>query len=286
MKEEVSIRVGCAGWAYDDWRGIVYPDGMAEHPLQWMSRSFDTVEINSSFYRPPSSRNTAKWCQLVDSNPSFRFTLKLWRGFTHDRGQWPSQTETRAFVEAVQPLFDAGRLGAVLAQFPWSFRRNPENRRRLARILDVFPTWPWAIELRHASWNRPEVQQQFSQRGLAFCAIDQPVFRDSIEPADTVTGRRAYIRLHGRNKQNWFRQDAGRNDRYDYLYSEDEIRSWLVRIERMRNNADEIFIITNNHYRGQAVVNAFEFQHGLGRRDYKLPAHLIEHYPRLKHLQE
>lgn len=94
----------------------------------------------------------------------------------------------------------------------------------------------------------------------------------------------AYVRLHGRNRDNWFREDAGRNARYDYLYSEDELKPWLQKLASIRKRAQEIYAITNNHYRGQAVVNAFELQAGLGMPVPPLPKHLVDEYPRLKGL--
>lgn len=285
--KNATVRVGPAGWSYDDWKGIVYPSEMPRqlHPLEFLSRYFDTVEVNSSFYRPLQAHYASNWVTLLDGNPRFKLTAKLYKAFTHDRDTWPAQHDIDAVRAGFDPLVDAGRLGAVLVQFPWSFKRTVDNRNWLARVVGTFSEYPLALEVRHASWNRPEVFEELAERHIAFCNIDQPLFSDSLEPTDKVTARVGYVRLHGRNANDWFREDAGRDERYDYLYSKEELGQWLLKIERIREMASEVYAITNNHYRGQAVVNAFELQDGLGiRKQTPLPDSLIEAYPRLKEL--
>ncbi|MBX7256041.1 MAG: DUF72 domain-containing protein [Candidatus Hydrogenedentes bacterium] len=282
----MSVRVGPAGWSYDDWKGVVYPPRMprALHPLEYLSEYFDTVEVNSSFYHPPVSRNCMAWLKKVQGNPRFMFTAKLWQRFTHERGAWPGEAEVRQFCDGIAPLHEAGKLGALLVQFPWSFKRTPENRQWLARVLDTFTVYPLTLEIRHASWNRPEVFDGLAQRRVAFCNIDQPLFSDSLAPTAKVTARVGYVRLHGRNAADWFREDASRDDRYDYLYSHDELGQWLKKIERIREMANDLYVITNNHYAGQAIVNSFELLAGLGKKFTALPPTLVERYPRLNDL--
>jgi uncharacterized protein YecE (DUF72 family) len=277
------VRVGPAGWAYEDWKGIVYPPGMPRslHPLKYLSTFFDAIEVNSTFYRAPDRRQCANWVRQAADNARFMFTLKLWERFTHQRDSWPDEAEARAVHDGMAPLVEAGKLGALLVQFPWSFKRTPENRNWLARVLDAFAGYPLALEIRHASWNRPEVYEGLAERRVAFCNIDQPLFRDSLAPSAQVTARVGYVRLHGRNYDDWFREDAGRDERYNYLYPPEELKPWLDKVERIRLQADEVYVITNNHYRGQAVVNAFEIQAGLGKTDFVLPPHLVAAYPRL-----
>jgi len=280
------VRVGPAGWSYDDWKGIVYPPNMPKslHPLEFLSEFFDVIEVNSSFYRPLQPRYCTSWLAKVAQKPDFRFTVKLWRRFTHERETWPDAGDVQTFQNGLEPLARAGRLGALLVQFPWSFKRAPENRKWLARVLDTFAEYPLALEIRHASWNRAEVYAGLGERHVAFCNIDQPLFADSVAPSARVTAKMGYVRLHGRNVDDWFRESAGRDDRYDYLYSEDELKPWLDKIEAIRLQTDEVYVITNNHYRGQAVVNAFELQAGLGKTDFVLPPHLVGAYPRLERL--
>ena len=286
FEEEHIVRIGPAGWSYDDWKGIVYPAPMPRgtHALELLCEYFDTVEINSSFYRPPNPKYCETWLRKVESNPRFKFTAKLWQRFTHERERWPSQEEAAEFVRGIAPLDEAGKLGAVLIQFPWSFKRSAGNRQWLARVIDTFQAYPLALELRHASWDLPEVYEGLRERGVAFCNIDQPLFENSIGPSERVTAPLAYVRLHGRNHNDWFREDAGRDDRYNYLYSPEELKPWIAKIETIREQAKEIYAITNNHYRGQAVVNAFDLQEGLGKRDFALPQSLVDTYPQLSRL--
>ncbi|HOZ45546.1 MAG TPA: DUF72 domain-containing protein [Candidatus Hydrogenedentes bacterium] len=286
MIERGMVRIGPAGWSYEDWKGIVYPPDMPRgfHALTYLAGFFDTVEVDSTFYRPPNWRHCASWLQKTAENPRFMFTMKLWQRFTHERGDWPSAVETRQVVDGMAPLVEAGKLGALLVQFPWSFKRTPENRTWLARIVETFADYSLAVEIRHASWDRPEMLDGLGQRKVAFCNIDQPVFNDSIGPSDHVTAPMAYVRFHGRNYDNWFRDDAKPYERYDYLYTRDELKPWIEKVEKIRKLAVEIYVITNNHYRGQAVVNAFELAAGLGKTEFVLPSHLVAAYPRLKDL--
>jgi uncharacterized protein YecE (DUF72 family) len=281
--ENNSILVGTAGWSYEDWKGIVYPKGMArgDHPLTFLCQYFDMVEVNATFYHPPNPKHCTLWLGKVQENTNFLFTAKLWERFTHKRDSWPTAREITLFQDGIAPLLEAGKLGALLVQFPWSFKRTRENRLWLARILECFEAYPLALELRHNSWDRPEMYQGLAERHVSFCNIDQPMFRNSLAPTDKVTAPVGYVRLHGQNHQNWFREDATRNDRYDYLYSEEELRPWLEKIRKMREQARTLFVVTNNHYSGQAVVNAIEIQAALGRSFVSLPAQLLDAYPRL-----
>lgn len=280
------LYIGTAGWSYADWNGIVYPEKSPPgfHPLNVLTQWFNTVEINSSFYHPPEARQAERWARLVVGHPDFQFAAKLWERFTHHRDTWPTDAEIRQYKNGIAPLREAGRLGAVLAQFPWSFRRTPENRMWLGRIAECFADYPLSVEVRHATWNQPEVFAGFRERGIAFCNIDQPLFSDSIEPSEHVTAPLAYVRFHGRNHANWFREGAGRNARYDYLYSEEELQPWLDRIRHMQSEAKSVYVVTNNHFQGQAVANALEIGAAFGAAKYRLPAPLLEMYPRLKGL--
>ena len=281
-----NILVGVAGWSYEDWKGVVYPPRMPRglHPLEYLSPFVDAVEVNSTFYYPPNCRFCESWVKKVSGNPRFLFTAKLWQRFTHEREAWPTADEVRQVTEGLQPLVEAKKLGALLVQFPWSFKRAPENRRWLARVLDTFSEYPLSLEIRHTSWNVPEVYEELAKRGVAFCNIDQPLFRNSIAPSETVTAPVGYVRLHGRNAQDWFREEAGRDERYDYLYSPEELQPWVEKIQRMKRLVNDLFVITNNHYRGQAVVNALEIQAAIGRKFHQAPETLLAAYPRLQRI--
>lgn len=254
------IRFGTAGWSYDDWQGVVYPDLAPKgfDPLSFLARYFDTIEVNSTFYRPPRPETSRRWGRRVAENPDFKFTAKLWQRFTHQRDRAWSSDEADAVRAGLEPLTDEDRLGALLIQFPWSFKASEESLEWLDDVASTFTDFPRAVEVRHASWNRPEFYRWLSERGLGFVNIDQPLFSRSIEPSAKASGRVGYVRLHGRNYEDWFREDAGRDARYDYLYSAAELEPWVERIRELAQggNAEDVYVVTNNHYRGQAAANA------------------------------
>ena len=279
------IRVGTAGWSYPDWEGVVYPKGAAgsSDALPLLVRMFDTLEINVSFYRPPSPRMSQSWARRVSTRPTFRFTAKLWQGFTHARGE-EHAAEERSFKEGMRPLVEAGLLGALLAQFPHSFKDNHDNRDYLDNLIERFAAYPLVVELRHISWMGGDFLSTLDERGVGFCNVDQPVFSSSAHPSTVMTGKVGYVRLHGRNKAEWFRKAAGRDARYDYLYSHEEIREWADRIRLMQGKSRagaDVFIIANNHYRGQAPANALELMNLLTGESVEIPESLMKAFPHL-----
>jgi uncharacterized protein YecE (DUF72 family) len=282
MRALRDIRVGPAGWSYADWRGRVYPEsgGTKFDTLALVSKYFDTAEINSTFYHPPSPETARSWLQRVEHNPNFIFTAKLYRTFTHERGKATAEDET-LFRDGVDPLMEAEKLGAVLIQFPWSFKNEIEERNYLNQLVGRFSEYPLVVELRHESWNNPRVLQTLDDLNVGLADIDQPLFHDSIKPASEVTSNIGYVRLHGRNYQNWFREEANVLERYDYLYSPEELEPWVNRIKEVAAKAKQTFVITNNHARGQNLVNAFEILAQLEEQKLPGPAKLIETYPRL-----
>ena len=276
------IRVGPAGWSYKDWEGVVYPQkpGKSFDPLEYLVRFFNTIEINSSFYRPPTPSTTKSWIDRVAANKEFAFTAKLHRVFTHERGKATAEDE-KAFREGMDVLTDAGKLGSLLLQFPWSFKNTADERIYLAKLLQQFSDYPLVLEVRHTSWNTEEVYEWLQERGVGVCNIDQPVFSKSIRPAALTTSPVGYVRLHGRNYQNWFREKAPRDERYNYLYSLDQLEPWIVRIKEVAKQTRETYVITNNHFRGQAVVNAVEIKAALTEEPVPAPEPLFKLYPRL-----
>lgn len=276
------IRFGVAGWDYTDWWGPVYPaDRKGKRsfdPLAYLARYFDTIEINSTFYRPPAERSAASWARRVAENPGFRFTAKLYRRFTHERDRAWTVPEVDDVRRGMSPLAEAGRLGCLLVQFPWSFKRDAAGREWLGDLVAVFAEFPLAIEVRHSSWNVPEFYETLRERGIAAVNIDQPVFRHSIKPGAEVTGPIGYVRLHGRNYENWFRDNAESHERYDYLYTKEELEAWLERIHEVARQAHDTYVITNNHYRGQAPTNALMLRE-LNGEEIEIPYELREAFP-------
>jgi uncharacterized protein YecE (DUF72 family) len=272
-------RIGPAGWAYKDWKGIVYPArkerGFSE--LAFLAAYFDVIEINTSFYRPFTAKTAGAWIEKIASNARFRFTAKLWRGFTHERSS--GLADEQLFKEGLTPLAEAGRLGALLLQFPWSFRNTDENRAYVTTLCRRFREYPLVLEVRHASWSEPGVLSLLEDLNLGLCNIDQPLFKRSIRPGAIATAMVGYIRLHGRNYQTWFTENKHVGERYDYLYSPEELDPWIDRIKAVEQAAQETYVVTNNHYLGKGVVNAFEIASVLKGQTVSPPPELLEHYP-------
>jgi len=289
------IRVGPAGWSYPDSPGHVYP---ADTPksfdvLAFTASYFDTIEINASFYAPQPPRNYASWARRVGAHEDFRFTVKLWQRFTHgvaaygraavprEDGFEPwSADDVRLVTDGLQVLRDAGRLGAVLAQFPWSFRPTRENLDRLERLAEDFAGWPVAVELRHGTWGRHEHARLLKRLGLGYCNIDQPVIGDSIAPTAGATSEIGYVRFHGRRYDTWFEnaEDAAR--RYDYLYSAEELAPWVERILEVSQaeGVRDVYVISNNHFEGKGPANALMLKAMLARRKVSAPPVLFATY--------
>lgn len=277
------IRVGVAGWDYADWRGIVYPAPRPRNfdPLAYLARFVDLIEINSTFYRPARADVAKRWAARVAQRDEFHFSAKLWRRFTHERTSAWTRGEAASVKRGLDPLLRAGRLSAVLVQFPWSFRNDEANREWLQDVQRAFARFPLVVEVRHASWNDPAFFEWLIEKGVGFVNIDQPLFRRSIRPSARGTSRIGYIRVHGRNYKDWFRKDAGRDARYDYLYPPDELRPWAARARELarEEEVEEVDVVFNNHYKGQAVVNAIEFRKLLTRRKVEAPEPLVTAYP-------
>jgi uncharacterized protein YecE (DUF72 family) len=286
------LRIGTSGWSYPSgpgtWNGIFYPaatGGRARRfdELAYYAEHFDTVEVNSSFYRLPDPAVTRTWARRTP--PGFDFSLKLFQKFTHpamhERGSRsgappdasippvPAVTlaDVDAFKAAVGPLADAGKLGALLAQFPPSFRDSDDTRRYLAWLLDAFKGYPVAVELRHASWSDHAAQtlSLLTGRGAAWTQIDEPKFRSSIRQ-NLLPNLRGlyYMRLHGRNAGQWWTHDHP-DERYNYLYSAAELGGIGDTIASVRRLVQKMYIYLNNHFAAKAVANAAALRHAAGQ---------------------
>jgi len=280
------IRIGVAGWDYPDWNGIVYPTrpGRGFDRLSFVAGFVDAVEVNSSFYRPLDPKRAATWVHRTEHNPRLRFTAKAHRSWTHD----PSADPVEAVPETLaglSPLRDAGVLGAVLVQFPQRFHRTPAAFDHLASLVDRAEDWPVVVEVRHASWDDDSAERWFRDRGVGWCVVDQPrIGQSTVGPKPRATSPVGYVRLHGRNVDNWFREDAGRDARYDYLYTHEELDPLATTARELSEQTEELFVVQNNHFRGQALVNTLQLKHLIEEETPPAPADLIRTYPQLEEI--
>ena len=279
-----TIRVGPAGWSYADWAGIVYPGRKPAgfHEAAYLAEFFDTIEINTSFYQPVRPEHCRNWIELVSANPRFVFTAKLWQKFTHEATA--GAEDERAVRAGFDVLRDAGKLGAILLQFPFSYHKTDENIVHLSRLLKQFSDYPLVVEVRHASWNDKAFYSMLNERGVGFCNIDQPVIGRSMKPTERTTARVAYVRLHGRRYDTWFSNDPAMpsSERYNYLYTEKELQPWVARVQHMAEGGDSTFVVTNNHFEGKGIVNALQLVHLLTGAKVKVPESLRQRYPALE----
>jgi uncharacterized protein YecE (DUF72 family) len=277
---KTTLHIGPAGWSYPDWEGTVYPQGAGIDRLRFIVRYFDCVELNSSFYRIPSAKTVRSWADRIGDPGNFRLTVKVLNKFSHLREF--THDELLEFIERFAPIQDKRILGSFLLQFPWSFRCNKDNLIYLEKLAGSFRDRPVAVEVRHGSWQDDGIEGFFRDNNLAFCNIDQPVIGDSLAPSSIITREDVgYIRLHGRNYGNWFKRDAGRDGRYDYLYDAEELATWKSRATSMLGKVRDLFIITNNHFQGQALVNAFQMRSMIDERRVRMPSTLVKTYPEL-----
>jgi uncharacterized protein YecE (DUF72 family) len=287
------VRIGTSGWSYPEgpgtWNGIFYPSRRSRpagrlakaDDLAFYADHFDTVEVNASFFRLPDPAVTAKWAAQTPA--SFDFCLKLFQKFTHpgmylkaaardvggEEGPIPSVTgaDVDAFKAAIEPLANAGKLGALLAQFPPSFRAGDDTREYLSWLLQAFSGYQIAVELRHRSWSdyADPVLAILGEYGAAWVQIDEPKFRFSIRQTYAPNLRGLYyMRLHGRNAEKWWAHDHA-DERYNYLYTPGEIDGFADTVARVRRLVHTIYVYMNNHFAGKAVANAAMLRHTLGQ---------------------
>jgi len=307
------ILFGTSGFQYPDWKGIVYPADVKKrygHELAYIAQYFDCCEINTSFYGPLKPQSAKSWCDWVAPvNPGFQFTAKLTQVFTHapDSKHTSSSAETIKYTQkdvaeakaGFLPLMECGRLGAVIAQFPISFKFRKKTRNKAAEpgdpvygnwdhvldVLNLFKDYPLSVEFRDSSWDDPWVIQELLERKVAFCNVDQPRLGNSLDGTAYVTAPFAYLRLHGRNYDTWFAA-KNRDQRYDFLYEGEQLERVKKRIQEMSKKADKTFVLANNHPKGKAAANALELKALLNKTKVKVPETLAKEYPVLQDFKE
>jgi len=274
------IRVGIAGWSYPDWDGYVYDRGVKDK-LRFIAGYVDMIEINSTFYRPPTEKNSESWLRQTADLRGFYFTAKLHQEITHEGVLVDDMV--RAFHEGFAPLTDAGRLKHLLAQFRWDFADQPETRQHLSAIHEKFRDMPQLVlELRHASWQSPQALEFLGGLGVTVANLDYPLAKNSFSLQECRVGPDGYLRLHGRNAEKWFDKKAGRDETYNYYYSAREIDGIKDRALSLAKTYRALTIVANNHYEGKEVANALQMKASLSGRKVKVPPALLGRYPDLK----
>jgi uncharacterized protein YecE (DUF72 family) len=264
MVDKAKIYIGTSGWSYPagegTWKGYFYPPGKINE-LEYYSQYFNAVEINSSFYRPPNPGYVYHWVKSVPED--FLFTVKLWQKFTHPEmyadatGQDTgiSREDVDIFKRSIDPLSRSGKMGALLAQFPPSFKNDAKDRQILKAIIDTFGDYRLAVELRHRSWSDDNnIAQLFIENNVSWVSIDEPKFPSSIATETPLTSDMAYFRFHGRNKETWWSGNA--ETRYKYLYSDEELKELADRVNAAADKTRLLFAFFNNHWLGYAARNA------------------------------
>ena len=312
----MALLIGTSGWSYPTgkgtWNGLFYPatrskrDGTRDFDeLRYYAEHFDTVEVNSTFYGQPRSEVTRTWVERT--RPGFDFSVKLYQKFTHpsmfkdavlkrapgaegaflDLLAQVTQSDIDEFRSGIDPLAGAGRLGALLAQFPPSFKDSAASRDYLTQLLRAFNDYPVAVELRHSSWSDAigDTLSMLNAFGAAWVQIDEPKFRFSIRQnyLPNVSGF-YYMRLHGRNAAAWWRHEKS-EDRYNYLYSADELNEFSEIATAASELVRKSYLYTNNHFSSKSVVNAVMLKAQAGQPiDGEYPPALIDRYPEIANL--
>lgn len=256
----MELSYGTAGWSYKDWIGTIYPQKIHSgfNHLEFLAKSFDFVEVNTTFYRIPGLELVNGWIKKTENIDGFSFWIKLFNKFTHTKNY--SAAEISAFKQSIQPLAENNKLSGLLIQFPYSFKLNTTNYKYLCSLTNIFRDYKLAVEFRHISWNCDEILNFFKSGKLIWVNIDQPVISKSLPLTRIITNSDiTYFRLHGRNYNSWF-SNEGRDSRYDYDYNISEIREIADSVNDVKKIVKKIFISGNNHYKGSAVKNLLELK--------------------------
>ncbi len=248
----MTVLIGTSGFSYKDWVGPVYPEGLPKGDwLRFYGQEFPTCELNFSYYRIPSARTLEQMALKVPDG--FLFTVKAYKGITHERKE--SELQMEQFTAALAPLIEAQKFACVLVQFPHSFHATPTNRDYVKRVREGLGDLAAVVEFRSREWIDERTFDELRALGLGFCCVDQPRFKNLVPPVAVSTGAVGYLRFHGRNREKWWRHEHAW-ERYDYNYNNGELREWLPKIEQLDEESPLTLVYMNNHWQGQAVANA------------------------------
>jgi uncharacterized protein YecE (DUF72 family) len=246
------IRFGTSGYSYKDWEGVLYPAGTpSSEYLSIYAREFNVAELNFSYYKMPDAALSRRMAACTGSD--FLFPVKAHKSLTHECPAATVNSSAATFLRGIEPVADAGKLGAVLLQFPFSFHYTAANRTYVHTLCSLFTHVPVAIEFRNREWQRDPVYDGLRERDVALVNVDEPKLPGLPESTSIVTAGTGYVRFHGRNRENWWNGDNV--TRYDYCYRDAELQEWVPRIRAMALQAAVIMVVFNNHSKGQAVQN-------------------------------
>ena len=247
------ILIGTSGFFYGDWKGVFYPKGAEEKDfLRYYSLQFKALELNFSYYRIPEINQSMRMIEA--SEGKLKFVIKANRLMTHEISDNSIKEILPLFVKGISPFIEKELLGAVLLQFPQSFHYTRENRYYLKSLIEALIPLPVSIEFRRIEWLRNSVYETLNKLGVGFVCVDEPSLPALIPPLSINTSTLGYLRFHGRNKKNWYGTDS--KARYDYLYSESELKEWVPNIMDLAHRTEKVFVFFNNHAKAQAVTNA------------------------------
>lgn len=249
--------VGTSGFSFDDWIGTFYPSGTkASEMFSLYVGHFGMVELNFSFYAMPGERTFESF---LDRSPEgFEFWVKVNQQITHEQ----SLAQVPNFVSATNVIRQANKLVGLILQFPQSFKRTVESRKFLAQAIDSFGDNPLAVEFRDHSWDHPSTFTGLRDRGVTLVVPDAPQLPGLFHPRPAATSKIAYLRLHSRNARKWY---SGEKLRYDYSYSDDELRGIVNDWQEVAAQVDKVYTMFNNCHRGQAAQNAEAFKRVVGQ---------------------
>jgi uncharacterized protein YecE (DUF72 family) len=251
----MDIRIGTSGFSYDDWRGYFYPEDIQKgEMLRCYASHFNTVEVNSSYYAIPSPSMFERMCEKTPE--SFDFVVKAFKDLTHSPDV--DLSVFGRFVSALSPLVARRRLGCVLVQYPWSFRKSKENGDRLRQLREEFGEIPLVVEFRNFTWVGEETFDLLREEKLGFCCVDEPRLKGLMPRVAATTAGIGYVRFHGRNADKWWNHNEAW-ERYDYLYTQKELEEWIPKVQQIASAADRTYLFFNNHYHGKAAQNAQMF---------------------------
>ncbi|UCE96330.1 MAG: DUF72 domain-containing protein [Candidatus Bathyarchaeota archaeon] len=245
-----NILLGTSGWSYKEWEGSFYMKG-EKHKLRAYSRVFQTVEIDSTWYRFPSKQTVMGWLRY--SPPNFVFTAKLPKVITHEKKlgiKGDIKTDLESFLKLMQPLQLNGKLGCLLIQLPPSYDYNPENLETFFKLLS--PQFKFAVEFRNISWMKKETWELLRKYNVAYTNVDEPLLPPEVHNTADFT----YFRWHGHGKRPWF----------NYLYKEEELEPWISKVLEISKQVNKVYGYFNNHFHGYAPENCLsliEKIHGL-----------------------